>query len=220
MSAHPRQLDLERLSAGEPVAASAHVDGCAQCQAVVAELRDASRAFVVRRPARVLHEVAAQRTSTWWRGWWPVGLLALAAAAVLITRPPLEPEVRFKGAGLSLFVTRESTTAPLAPGQSVRAGDQLTFSYQAITQGVLLVLEVERGKGPVVLASSPPLAANETFRAPQAFELDDTTADEWVVAIFSPHPVTPDLLVLPVGELPRVQCPDCQVEVRRLERAR
>ena len=52
MSAHPRQLDLERLAAGEAVAASAHVDACAECQAIVTKLREASRAFVYRATAR------------------------------------------------------------------------------------------------------------------------------------------------------------------------
>lgn len=220
MSAHPRQLDLERLAAGEAVAASAHVDACAECQAAVTELREASRAFVARHPARALHEAASRRRSAWWRSWWPIALVPVAAAVALVVLAPPPPEQRLKGSGLTLFVTRGGAAVALGRDERVHEGDQLTFTYEASAAGHLLLLDVERGKAPVVLAAPPALLANTSFRAPVAFELDASTADEWIVAIFSPGPVSPDVLTLPAAGAPVVTCADCRVEVRRLERAR
>jgi len=219
MSTHPRQLDLERLAAGEAVTAAAHVDACPECQAVVTEIREASRAFVARHPPRSLHEAASRRPE-WWRAWWPVALLPIAAAVAFVVLAPEPPERRLKGSGLTLFVTRGGAPVALGRDERVSEGDQLTFQYEATAPGHLLLLDVERGKAPVVLAAPPKLLANSSFRAPLAFELDASTAEEWIVAIFAPAPVSPEVLTLPAQGAPLVTCADCLVEVRRLERAR
>lgn len=217
---HPRQLDLERLAAGERTDAAAHVESCAACRAVVEELRADTAAFVARVPARVLHEKVAARRHAWWRAWWPAALVPLAAAVALVVLTPGADEVRLKGVGLTVRVLRDGVSTELDGAGHVRPGDALHFTWAAREAGYLLLLDVERGHAPVVLAASPQLAAKTSWTAPLAFELDDTAADEWLVAIFSPTPVTPEVLTVPAGEAPQVSCPDCRVEVRRLERER
>lgn len=218
MSAHPRQLDLERFVAGEPVAIGEHVASCEACAAVVTELREATRTYVARHPVQQLHAAADERRHGWWRRWWPLALVPVAAALALTLRAPEVPETRFKGGALTLFVTRGETTTELADDGRVRPGDLLTWAFVATDDGHLTVLDVERGKGASVL-SAQPIAKGVTARSSMAFELDDTQSDEWLVAVRSPAPLGPEAVRVDEAG-PHVDCEGCTVEVRALVRAR
>lgn len=222
MTLHPRRLELERLATGEASESRSHVDGCDACRATVDQLRLETRAFVQRQP------LAAHDPQPWWRRWWPVGVLVPVAAAVtLFWSTPGDPDVRWKGSGLSMLRTRDGGTEPWLSGSPVSAGDRLSFVFEAEAPGHLLLLDVEQGKpAPQVLfpwgrQTSGALDAG-VHALEVGFELDDTRADEWVVAVWRPTAVTLDeVSVRPAldGGL-EVSCKDCRSWVRSITRER
>jgi len=224
MTDHPRRLELERLAMGEASSAQAHVAGCAECAATVTELQQAARAFVARRPTQVFLEELERRRAPWWRRWWPMlGLVPVAAAALLLVLPRGD-EVRLKGGGLQIFVTRAERTQVLTADQRPLAGDRLSFSYDAPRAGHLLIIDVERGKPPTAFVpfgadTSLALAAGPATLS--GVVLDDTRADEWLLVVFSPRPLTLREVTSSLRDgPPAFDCSGCEVEVRTLTRAR
>lgn len=229
---HPRRLELERLAMNEPSASSAHVASCTQCASTLEELRKEARAFAARVPASAFLEQLAERRRPWWQRFWPVfGLVPIAAALALVFADrQIEPDVRFKGTGLQIFVTRDGEQRAL--NEQPRAGDRLTFVYEARRDGHLLLLDVERGKAPTAFfpfggeRSGTVTAGRNALR--DGVMLDDTQADEWLVAVFSPKPLRVEEVAAAIGEGlipsnvegPSFSCEGCEVEVRRLTRVR
>lgn len=222
-SAHPRRLELERLAMGEPSAAQDHVAGCADCTATVAQLRGEARAFVARRPTQAFLENLDRRREPRWKRWWPaLGLVPLAAGLALVVLGR-EPEVRLKGGGLQLFVTRAERTWPLSGAEPAHPGDRLTFVFDSPREGHLLVLDVEQGQAPTAFfpfggATSAPVSSGR-IALPDAVVLDDTRADEWLVTIFSPRALSlAEVAATLDGGVPGYGCEGCTVEVRVLTR--
>lgn len=223
---HPRPLELERLAMGEPSAASAHVASCAECASQVAALETAARAFVTRQPPRVfLEDLERRRPPSWKR--WVLGLVPVAAALVLtlVLTGRDGGEVRLKGGGLQVVVTRNERTWVLLSDERPRAGDRLSFFYEAPSEGHLLLLDVERGKAPSAFFPFQADASGAVTRGsnalPDGVALDDTRADEWLLMVFSPRALRVSDVVSELdGGLPRFTCPGCMVEVRTLTRER
>jgi hypothetical protein len=81
---HLRRIDLERLSAGEAVADASHLAHCDACAAAVESIRLEARTFVQRRPAATVLEQVRARRAPWWRRWWPVVAVPLAACLAFL----------------------------------------------------------------------------------------------------------------------------------------
>ncbi len=217
--AHPREFELEQL-AFEPEQAGAgvrsHVEGCAHCQATVAELTGDRQAFVAARPARPFVAAVVQRAereaeASPARPRWlqallqPRWLLVPAAAAALVLvvalprRPtPEEDRVRFKGGGaaLRLFLARGTAEArPLDPGVTLRPGDLLRFGVLAGQGRHALVASVdEAGRysrySPAGPAGAEPLPRGGDLQLlPGSIELDETLGKEWIVLLLSVRPL-------------------------------
>lgn len=223
---HPRRLELERLAMGEQSEAQAHVAGCPECSAAVAELAAQARAFVARTPATVLLDRLSARRQPWWRRWAAALVLVPATAALVLffARSP-EPEARLKGSGLEISVTRAGMTAPLLSSQRPRPGDRLTFVFQAPAAGHLILVDVERGRAPAVFfpfgaQGSAPIPPGRSV-LPDAVELDSAQEDEWLLAVFSTRALSlAEVTASLDGGVPTFSCEGCAVELRTLTRER
>ncbi|HEV8549979.1 MAG TPA: zf-HC2 domain-containing protein [Polyangiaceae bacterium] len=155
----------------------AHLASCAECRA--------RREHAARFKAQVVAELAPfpelptpARTAPRWRPRGRAraalgGLLAVAAALLLFLRQGTRESAhdgglvtRTKGGGrLGFFVKRGGAVERGAPGQALRPGDAVEFSYSAPKDGYLAVLSVDgAGRASVYYPSAPralPFAAGE-----------------------------------------------------------
>jgi len=133
--AHPSSYALDR---GGP-AVEAHLRECEACgaraRAAAAIDRDFETDVLPRTLGRVRARVEQRPRRPWWALFVGTGLVAAAAALVLVARPPrpapdATPYAGLKGEAalpFAVFVKRGSDVWALGPGQKLRAGDALRF---------------------------------------------------------------------------------------------
>lgn len=187
----------EEAEPGDRKRVLAHAAGCAPCSAVM--LSSASLG---------LNDQPAQRPPVTLPRAMGVGVLAIAAALLLVVRPtPVtvslqsfeEPELRLKGAapsGDSLVVAaqRGGRQWRVEYGDSLREGDLIGLFYSARRSGYLMVAYVE-GTGkvtplyPAVGVTSAPVEAAGSRSLRTGGVMKGGTGCEWFVAVFSEAPL-------------------------------
>ncbi|MEZ4385472.1 MAG: hypothetical protein R3A79_29370 [Nannocystaceae bacterium] len=196
-------LVLDQVRVGELARESiaAHLDGCARCREREAALRgaheDAELPPLELPPLELPGSAAIDGRR---RGWGRAGLggLALAAAALVLVlvRPgapgedPLAvPATRTKGgAALHFHVRRGGAVLEGGPGELLRPGDALRFSYSWSAGGTVAVLSRD-GAGTVSTyfpagARSFAATPGEEVELPGAVELDAVLGDEALYGFF------------------------------------
>jgi len=137
MTSHPSALTLEQLTVDDlPAAARAtaaqHVEGCATCQAKVAEFeaarvalrsRTSATAFATTIRARSAQVVALRRRRMVVAA--VTAACALAAGLVFMLRPVDHGRTGWKGAGLAIHRLRAGQVRVLTVEDRLRAGDGL-----------------------------------------------------------------------------------------------
>jgi hypothetical protein len=220
---HLRRIDLERLSAGEAVADASHLAHCDACAAAVESIRLEARTFVQRRPAATVLEQVRARRAPWWRRWWPVVAVSLAAGLAFLVFTGAPDEVRFKGTSFAVLV---NGVVPLVPGVAVHAGDELSFVVESSRAGHVLVLDVETGRPvhafvPSGGQRSMAIGAGRTV-LPDGVRLDDAAVPEWVALLFCEGAVSLEDLELTApagGAAPVIRHEGCRVQVLSITRS-
>ena len=212
----------------------AHMRTCAHCLREV-DAWTAARARYVhdhppaglrahRTPNGELRSVARRSPVRWRLG--AGGAVALLAAGLGVWLAPgvREASVRLKGDAFHAFHKPASggATQRLVAGAPLRAGDHLQFEYRSVRAGYLTVLDWDAKRR---LSALFPLAgAAPTLRLPadgaalaQSFTLDDALGPETFIAVFSPEPISLEVLQAqavqtPVGGAPVLHCAGCRVE--------
>lgn len=200
-------LAIDRLLAGELGAderrtAEAHLAECAACRArrehaaafrasLGAELGTLGNLESMRRTAR-----AAGRPSSRLGGRATLAsALAVAAALLLIlhrgaleSSPDGASSTRTKGGGrLGFFVKRAGAVVRGVPGQALRPGDAIEFTYSAKKDGYLAVLSVDgAGRASVYYPSAPRARRFIAGERPldESTVLDGVVGDERWLALF------------------------------------
>lgn len=130
-----------------------------------------------------------------------LGLLAVAAALLLVARAPTEPPEqappidRVKGLRPQLHVYREGQREPLPQGASAREGDvlQLSFVRGEMAHGAIVSID-GRGAVTVHAPALPPSDEGGATPLPQALTLDDAPSFERFFLVTGNDPVPLDTL--------------------------
>jgi hypothetical protein len=211
MSTCPSRLDLARWEArpepARPPEFVQHVEDCARCAEILAEISEA-RALLLGadpaeaslRAARVIVETAQQRKAARWR--WlrflaPVLLVPAAAALLLLAKPSLPSHgLGIKG-GLIVetYCKRAGDVFLAADGDDYLEGDRLRFAYTQDRPGFLLVFGVdESGKVfPYYDEHSlvgVPVQAGARVLLPGSVELDGHKGWERIFLVWSETPLS------------------------------
>lgn len=125
--------------------------------------------------------------------WALLGGALTAAAIALALLMPAQPEIRYRGSGISLqvFVRRGTEIRELREGESLPAGTQLAFTYTVAAPQHLLLFGLDDG-GTITryfpdatLARTSALASGATRQLPVGIELDARRGRERLIALFS-----------------------------------
>lgn len=164
MGEHASDLRLDELAAGMevPVEVRAHVGGCGVCGARLKEI-EASRARA--RESAGFHRVKARLRAPAPRRWtWAAlgvpALAAVAAALVLVVRPP-DTGTRVKGAFSVVAVAPDGSEV-----RRPRPGDRLNLAVGAAGRSQVLVLGVDEAGEVDILW--PPVGAHSVPAPPGA----------------------------------------------------
>lgn len=190
----PSRLQLDRHATGETSLDVSDVSdpaAAAHLAAVEAEkVRVAPFDFAaISARAATLEKAREPRAAN--RSWalWLVPVLAIAAALLLVVRPP-EPSNRTKGlADLDFLVLQNGQAVLGDPDGTYREGDRLQFAYRSAGQDRLLLLSVD-GTGYVTVyypdAGEAPVAIvpGERHVLDGSIILDDAPGPEVFVAFF------------------------------------
>jgi hypothetical protein len=183
----------EKLAGGAvTVAQVAHLDGCENCRARLAELERDREAFQKRaRPAAFADAVLAQRPPRrrWaiWVAIAPAALGAMAVVAMWMRPRPLDGE-RVKGApvAVELWVRSGDKTERYAEDHHYKGGDALQLIYSARAPSHLTVIDVEQGgKAALLYRSDGALPAANRRRIDQSWVLDAGTNPERLYLVFT-----------------------------------
>ena len=177
--------EIEQLAAGG--APPGHVATCSECAARSAAIADARARYLAAHPADELVRIARERRR---RGRATRLLVATSLAAgiglaVLIMWPRGEPAVRTRGSavGLVTYVRRGSETFVASDGDTLRAGDRLSFAYAAPGSRRLLLLGIDDG-GTISRYAAGAALASGRGQVPVGLRLDDRRGEERLVAVF------------------------------------
>jgi hypothetical protein len=186
------------LPANRATELETHVSGCARCARRRAVLLGERAAFLsvapVLKPA-VLVAPTVPVASPRWRA--PVAVLLSAAAAVMLVFVGTRQgghETRAKGTErLGFFVKHGDSIRRGEPGEHVRPGDLLRFTYSTARMGYLTILSLDAtGHADVYYPTGPTAqrihpASDEPL--PAAVELDSVLGPERIVALFCEQPI-------------------------------
>lgn len=198
--ARPSRLALALALTGE----AEPIEG-PEAEAYAAEVQAAKAALpafdfeVLRAASERLDEHPLARpepeAAPWWRRFFIVPVLALAAAALISVNLPDEPSRRSKGsADLDFLVLRDGQVTPGVEGEALSAGDRVQFTYDADGLDSLVLLSVDgagtlsqfypaRGDTPVAVVPG------ERRVLEGSIVLDDAPGPELFVAVFGPSDV-------------------------------
>jgi hypothetical protein len=230
-AACPPAIDLEQLAVGVALPAlEAHVKGCSQCLAYVAQVKQLSDDFVRARPAeRFLGQLEAReqkaapkRSSLAFVLVGAAGLAASVAVGVIALRTPGGSGVTFKGGLWSIASKRGDSVKTLDRGATVTAGDALRFAVKTERPGHAVVLERDGlGKVTVVApfnATAPQRLVAGTTVLEDSAVLDGTPGAETFVTIFSEHEFELAPLVKLLEANRPVTCDGCTVETSTFDK--
>jgi hypothetical protein len=206
MIEHPRADRLEALAAGDDdAAASAHLEGCVECRAHVAELRAAAADFAATAPdpeAFARRVAARARPAEAWLRWRPLVAVApallTAAALVLLVRSRADDlaeagagaqgsarvteSVRFKGARpIAAIRERGAAQDRFAGVVRVRAGDALRLEV-ALDAEAELAAGLLGEDGSFVELITPKRLAPGTHFSELAARFDEKPMPGWLIA--------------------------------------
>jgi hypothetical protein len=229
-----RVLDLLLASALDDASTSAlreHLAGCRACSTRFAELgafRDEVAATLPRFSELVAKAPRPLHGSRSRRGWLG-GALAAAAAVVAVwivrapSESPLTEQTRAKGsAQLGFYVQRGAQVFRGGPGELLRPGDAIEFSYEAPSDGYLGVLSRDgagqasiyfpTGSRAQALSPGPQLLAQSTT-------LDAVLGPELLYAFWCEAPVELEPIRRALDSSPTPpRIPGCSVESLEVEK--
>lgn len=147
----PSDVALESyLLAPERFAEARHVEGCPDCAARLARMReegDEFRRLVFPRSVEAVEEAMVKRRFAWPKVLVPAGALAAAVVAVLLVRPgpPADYDGGVKGTGMSLAVYANGGDGAraLPDGAPVPASAALRFKVQPADDCWLWIMSVD-----------------------------------------------------------------------------
>jgi hypothetical protein len=230
----PPAFWLESACAGEapPPHVTAHVATCESCTQQVQELQQASEAFQASHPPaafrrRVYARLPApepRRSLRWLFALAPVAV-SVGVVGLALVRPP--PAVHLKGSSFQVFYKRQGEPQPLVSGNHLRAGDALRFSYAAAADGFLMIVDID-GSGrlqtlyPYGERAAAAIHAKDSPLLPGSIALDRSPGPERLFAVYRSTQFTLDSIArelqLAGASTPKLQCPDCRVEILRIEK--
>jgi hypothetical protein len=200
--AHISELAIDRLVAGELTmldadAARSHAAGCARCGGLLDDALATKARFAADIPQLALPVPLRARRST--RLWAIVagGMLAAAAAIVLLVRArgPADGDVdgtRAKGrAHLGFYVSHAGDVRRGAGGERVVPGDAIELYSNAVDYGWFAVTSVDGAGARTVYIAPRPYAPGREEIVPQSIVLDATLGTETITGIFCAGPFDP-----------------------------
>jgi hypothetical protein len=208
MTPHLSTLALHRLRYGEIAGderarAMSHLDGCDRCQARLAVQERERAAFVLEPVPRELRRVDPAREVSGFgsllRTWWlPAGVVAVAAALLLVAAPALRSEdgaepgnrIQYRGVlpAIEVWVDEGSGPRPLRPGEPLAEGDRVQLRYDA--QGAPYVALAGRDStGMIEVYTLAAPAGAGLLTAPFALELDDAPGEQELFVVTSADPL-------------------------------
>lgn len=219
-------LALDQLVVGqlEPVRreeARVHLVGCARCRAREASLQAERVRFAEQAPRRRRPVPAGRLRPAIAMG---VGLLAAAAAVLLMGRPPRDragrtlDATRAKGGlRLEVYVKHGDQVLP-ARGTVLRPGDAIRFAYAGVDGGYIAVLGRD-GAGAVSLyypaadrAAPAARAEEEEEVLPGSIVLDDSPGPETIHLVHCDAPVSVATLTGALDRAGGLRAAGCAVE--------
>lgn len=198
--AHPGRHLLARFEAGElddPSALAAHLDVCARCAGLVAEMGRDRQAFLALRPPATLQRPTPAPSLAARLRLWLVGptLVAAGLAWWLVPREaPAPAGVRLKGAvDLGFHVRSDGEVRRGELGDVVHPGDQVQLRYSTPQHRYLVVVSLD-ARGAVTpfyddAGRSLAIEPGTARLLDGSVELDDALGPERVVACFSAAPL-------------------------------
>jgi hypothetical protein len=231
----PPAFWLEAACSGEPVRGEvqAHLASCEKCGAELSRLRRERDAYQAAHPPAVFRrkvmarapEAAPPRRWGWAFGLAPVAATALALGTVVL--PAASVQLKGAGAAFQVFYKRKGEPQVFVPGNHLRVGDALRFSYTAPGNGYLMVLDVDGGGRiqtfyPYGAAEAVPVHPKDPPLLRGSIALDGSPGPEHLFAVYRPTPFTFDAIsreLQTVGTSgPRIHCEDCRVEEIQIEK--
>lgn len=208
----PSRFGIERwvLEKQDRPEIKGHVDSCARCQAIAAEIRNDQKAFLVQKPFGSFYPSVEQRTAKkgfplWSRPlarWIPLGALTLLIFFVARFDNMIRDrgEIRFKGAPEIGFFIREGDESKRGKRiQKVKAGDQIRLYTNSGPYSYVVILGVEEDGTinryyPDRGDKSFPVPHGKFQLFPDSIVLDESPNAELFLAIFSKEPLEADEL--------------------------
>lgn len=194
---HPSARDLELLAFdGDDLhrgsSLESHVRGCDVCRDTVHVLRADRDAFLVRRPPAAF--VARLETQQSPAPRWPfavaaVGLVAAAAAVLLVPSAPPDVRLRGEGDGLRVLVSRGDGPATPHDGRPLEAGDILRFAVTTDVAGFAMIANVDDRGRVTTYVSSSPVDVGRDHVLPGSIALDDFVGVERLFLFVSDRPL-------------------------------
>ena len=226
----PPAVEVERHSAGEAVAAKAHIEACAHCGAYVQELQAAAEAFLKQRPAELFLPQVARRAQTPaarpWLHWLSAGFgaVAVASLAAIVLPELLAPadDVRLKGASIEVFYKRgTSDPARVLDGASLEPGDTLRFRYRGEKKAQLALFERDASGAVTVFApfggaQSGERDRDEFFADAVAVDATLGTSTLYIVQSQTPFELAPVVEAIRAAREP--SCRGCTVRTLHFEK--
>jgi hypothetical protein len=209
---HFTDLELERKLAGD-LARPFDAEATDADKARLGELEQEHAAFLssidvdaeVRRIQQRVERAAANNEKKSWLRWLaPMGVLAAAAAALVIffatKQHPAQgddPDILYKGDGVSLVIYVKSGDASqrLQSGDTIASGAKIRFEIEGAKRGYIAVVGVDgTGQSSVYYPSGSPDAAalGGDNLLHVAIQLDATPGDEKFFAVYSKTPFAID----------------------------
>jgi len=200
MSPHLSTLALHKLRYGElsdseRAHAAEHLQQCALCSERLAVQERDRTAFSMRQVPPALRRGAPVSRPLLRSIWFPLGLLAAAAIALLLVRPvdtvpSGTPQTQFKGELPAIEVWVDLGQGPrlLRPGEALQAGDRVQLKVDA-TDAPFIALAGRDGRGLVEVYGSFPGGTDGLQSAPFGLVLDDAPGPQELFVLTSERPL-------------------------------